>query len=217
MHHDPAHVTGFLIGVAAGVVLTAILAVIRVQVQRRIFAGPRLDAWQQARRQLGWAGQWRVIWATQFSHLTSRAALAHAQLAYARYLQDAARREIEKQSRPGLRRGRWLAAAAGFGLAATGWWAAAATPGQGPEEVVAFAAAAWLMFSALYTALALPRSWRRLMKRMARLQAKIEDRSAILQTTGQDANSAQRRARCVPDRPRIPRNHGHWRVERHRY
>ena len=175
MHHDPAHVTGFLTGVAVGVVLTAVLVVIRLQVQRRIFAGPRLDTWQQARRQLGWADQWRVIWATQFSHLTSRAALAHAQLAYARYLQDAARREIEKQSRPGLRRGSRLTAAAGFGLAAIGWWAAAAAQSHEPNKAVSFAVAAWFTFSALYTALALPRSLRRLMTRMARLEAKIED------------------------------------------
>jgi hypothetical protein len=43
-----------------------------------------------------------VIWATQFNHLTSRAALAAAHLAYACYLQDAAGRSIERQARPGL-------------------------------------------------------------------------------------------------------------------
>ena len=187
MHHDSAHVTVFLIGAAAGVGVTAILVVIVLRVQRRIFAGPRLDAWQQARRQLARADQWRVIWATQFNHLTSRAPLAHAQLAYASYLQDAAGRAIDRQSQPGLWKGLRLTTAAFLGFAALGWWAAAATQRQGSAKVLPYVLAAWFTFHALYTALAVPWSWRRLMKRMARLQAKIEDRYAILQTTARPA------------------------------
>ncbi len=127
LHHDPAQVTAFLIGAAAGVVVIAVLVVVRPRVQRRIFAGPRLDEWQQARRQLAWADQRRVIWATQFNHPASRAALVRAQLAYARYLQDAAERTIERQSRPGGWRGLRLTTAAISGFAAISWWATAAT------------------------------------------------------------------------------------------
>jgi hypothetical protein len=183
MHHDPVHVTAFLIAAAAGVIVIVALVVVRPRVQRRIFAGPRLDAWQQARRQLRWADQWRVIWATQFNHLTSRAALARAQLTYARYLQDAAGRAIDKQSRPGLWKGLRLTTAAGLGFTAVAYWATAATQTQGSAKIFPYAAAAWFAFYALYTALAVPRSWRRLMKRMTRLQAKIEDRYAMSQTT----------------------------------
>lgn len=184
MHHDPGHVTVFLIGAATGVIVaTAVLVVSRPRVQRRMFAGPRLDAWQQARRQLGWADLWRVIWATQFNHLTSRATLAPAQLAYARYLQDAARRSIERQSRPGLWKGFRLTTAAVLGFTAIGWWATAAMQSHGSARVFPYVAAAWSACCALYTALAVPMAWRRLVKRMARLQAKIEDRYAILQTT----------------------------------
>lgn len=181
MHHDPAHLTAFLIGAAIGVIVaTTVLVVIRPW-QRRIFAGPRLDAWQQVCRQLRWADQWRVIWATQVNHLTGRAALAHAQLVYVRYRQDAAKRSIERQSRPGLWKGFRLATAAVLGFTAIGWWATAAMQSHGSAKIFPDVAAAWSAFYALYMALALPRSWRRLAKRMARLQAKIDDRYAIQQ------------------------------------
>jgi hypothetical protein len=123
--HDPGHVTAFLIGAAAGVVVIVAVVVVRPRVQRRIFAGPRLDAWHQARRQLRWADQWRVIWATRWTRTASRAGLADAQLAYARYLQDAAGRAIEKQSRSGLWKGLRLTSAALLGFSALGYSEAA--------------------------------------------------------------------------------------------
>lgn len=143
LRHDPGHVTAFLIGATAGVVVIVALVVVRSRVQRRIFAGPRLDAWHQARRQLRWADQWRVIWATRWTHTASRAGLAHAQLAYARYFQDAAGRAIEKQSRPGLWKGLPLTSAALLGFSALGWWATAATQSPDSAKVFPYVPGAW--------------------------------------------------------------------------
>lgn len=72
-------------------------------------------------------------------------------------------------------------------MTAFAWWVTATTQNHGSAKIFLYLAASWFTCYALYTALALPRSWRRLMKRMARLQAKIEDRYAILQTTGPPA------------------------------
>jgi hypothetical protein len=178
VHHDPGQVDAIIGAAVVVLVLTVVAFVIHPWVRGRFFAGPRLDKWQEARRRLSRADQWRVIWQTRRNYPASRVALADAQLAYARYLQDAAERS------PWLR-WRWLRVGlpAYFGVLAVFAAGGTITQGQSSQErLTDTVLAAGFAMSALTGAL-VPRSMRRLIKRMARLLQEIEDRHA--QVSGQ--------------------------------
>jgi hypothetical protein len=170
VHHHPIHVIGILIG---SVVVGALCGVLGSWIGRRLFAGPRLEAWRDARRHLIWADQWRVVWATSWHRPVSRSALADAQLAYAGYFQDMARRS------PLLRR-RWVRVGlpAGYGLAAAGFVAAAITQSHGQQRGFDTRMAALFAVLALNFALVMPWLLRRRNERMARLLVAIKDRYA---------------------------------------
>ncbi len=174
MDHDPAQVTVFLIAALATVVVLVILvALIRPMVRKLFFFDwPPLYEWQQARRQLSRADQWRVIWATRRNHPVSRATPAGAQLAYARYRHASAQRSAQRLlCRRGLR-----VSLAAISVVFAGSWAVAAAA-QSQQRIADSVAAAGAAMAALAGALD-PWSVRRLIKRMARLQREIEDRHA---------------------------------------
>jgi hypothetical protein len=99
--HDPAQ--AFLIAALAAVGLAMLVPLI-IYLRNKLFFfdWPPLYEWQQARRQLHRIDQGRVIWATYRHHPASRATLADAQLAYARYRQASAQRALDRR-RPGRR------------------------------------------------------------------------------------------------------------------
>ncbi len=130
------------------------------------FDWPPLYEWQQARRQLRRIDQWRVIWATRRNHPTIQATLAGAQLTYARYLQAAAQRALDR------RRGLRVSLAAYLGIVAAGNAVIAATQSQ--QRITGSVAAAWFAISALWALAVDPWLLRRQIERMARLGAEIE-------------------------------------------
>jgi hypothetical protein len=168
VRYDSAQVL-FIAALAAGLV---ILIPVIVFLRNTLFFydwRPPLYEWQQACRQLRRIDQGRVIWATYRHHPASRAMLADAQLAYARYCQARAQRALDRR-RPGRR----VAAAASFGVLAAGSAAIAATNSQ--QRIALTLGAAGYAMSALSLLLGGPRSLKRGTERMARLQAEIQDR-----------------------------------------
>jgi len=65
---------------------------IGLRFRRKLFAGPAREAWDQARHGLTRGEQLRVQRATKRRHPVSRAALAPAQLAFSRFVEDVAER-----------------------------------------------------------------------------------------------------------------------------
>ena len=167
MHHDPAQ--AFLVAALAAVGLVILVPlIIFLRNKLFFFDWPPLYEWQQARRQLHRIDRGRVIWATYRHHPASRATLADAQLAYARYRQATAQRALDRR-RPGRR----VAAAAFFGVLAAGSAALAATHSQ--QRTVFIWGAAGYAFSALGPLVEGRRSLKRLTERMAQLHAEIQD------------------------------------------
>lgn len=166
MDHDPAQVL-FIAALAAGLVIL-VPVIIYLRNKLFFFDWPPLYEWQQARRQLRRIDQGRVIWATYRHHPASRAMLADAQLAHARYRQASAQRALDRR-RPGRR----VAAAALGGVLAAGCAALAVTNSQ--QRIVFIWAAAGYASSALGPLVEGPRTLKRLTERMARLQAEIQD------------------------------------------
>ena len=167
MDHDLVQLV--LIAALAAVGLVILVPLIVTVVHKLFFFDrPELYEWQQARRQLHRLDQGRVIWATNRQRPAGRAGLAEAQLAYARYRQDVARRALRR----GRRRGR-LAAMIWNGVVAAGYAALAGAATQSQLRILGIVAAGSFAGNALTIALA-PRSSRRQIERMARLQAEIE-------------------------------------------
>jgi hypothetical protein len=169
VHPDLAQV---LLIAALGAVGLVILVPLRIYLVHKLFFfdWPPLYEWQQARRQLRLSDWRRVIWATYRHHPASRATLADAQLAYARYRQAAAQRALDR--RPG-----WRAVAAVYwGVLAALWVALAATHSQlrilSSIQAFSYAGLAIVIWMG-------PRSARRLVELMARLQAEIKDRTHV--------------------------------------
>lgn len=179
MHPDLAQVLLIAVLAAAGlVILIPLIIYLRNKLFR--FDWPPLYEWQQARRQVRLIDRVRVVWATYRHHPASRATLADAQLAHARYRQAAAQRALDRR-----RPGRSVVAAAGLSVLAACWVALAATHHQ--LQVLYWSAASYA-FMALGIGLE-PWSLRRLTQRMTRLQTQIEDRHP-------------HRAGAAPSRPR---------------
>ena len=166
MHQDPAQ--PFLIAALATLGLVILVPLI-IYLRNKLFFfdWPPLYEWQQARRQLHRIDQGRVMWATYRHHPASRATLADAQLAYARYRQAAAQRALDRE-RPWRR-----VAAAFFGVLAAGSAAFAAMHSQ--QRIIFILGASGYAIGALGPLLEGPRSLKRLTERMAQLQAEIQD------------------------------------------
>lgn len=171
MPHDlvRAFVTAALLAAVVGVlfVFAMLVALIwpRARQHFNFFTGPGFAEWRQERRQLRAFDQWRVIWATSRNRPVSRAALAGAQLAHVRYLQDMARRAP-------LVRGLLAVLAAASAFLAAGLVVSAVAQSQRRMADSIFAAV-WAIY-ALGLGLALPWLLRRLPERMARLREQIE-------------------------------------------
>lgn len=172
MHHDLSWETAFLIGALGVVGVIILVALLRPLANKLFFFDwPPLYDWQQARRPLRRVDQWRVIRATGRNHLVGRAALADAQLAYARYCQARAQRALDRQRR---RRGWRVGALLLQGIAVAGFTALAAAHSQ--QRVVYGLGAAGQALGILGGLLESSRSLSRRVERMTRLQAQIEDR-----------------------------------------
>ena len=169
MHDELAQFLLIAAFTAAGLVILVPLGVYLVH-RLFFFDWPPLYEWEQARRQLRLGDRWRVIWATYRHHPASRAALAGAQVAHARYRQAAAQRGLNRQ-RPGRR-------AVGMvycGVLAAVWAALAAAYSQ--QRILYSVQAACFAGLALVSGLDLDRrTARRQAELMARLQAEIENR-----------------------------------------
>lgn len=167
MHHDLARLLLITAFTAAGLVILVPPGVYLVH-KLFFFDWPPLYEWQQARRQLRLSDRWRVIWATYRHHPASRAVLAGAQVAHARYRQAVAQRALDRQ-RPG-----WRAVATVYcGVLAALWAALAATHSQ--QQILYSIQAVCFAGLALSNGLG-PRTARRQAELMARLQAEIKDR-----------------------------------------
>jgi hypothetical protein len=166
---DLSAVLGVIVGAALA---CAVIVLVGVRMQRRIFAGEPLDQWQRARRKLSFADQWRVTWATARRRPTDRAELAPAQVACARFRQDAAERS------PLMRR-RWarIALPAAYCLPALVYLVAAFIE-HGQQRVFSIAMAVLFAAIGVGWAFLIPRSLRRLPDQMTRLRSRIEDRYA---------------------------------------
>lgn len=163
---------------AAGVLVVAfglafiLNVLVRSRARELYFAGPYLDEWEQARRHLHRADQRRVIRATRRNRPASRDTLADAQLAYVRYLHDAARRTLGAP--------RWRRAVtptiflvwAGLAI-----WAAVISTVP-PVRIAQSIVAAWLAINALGQLLTAHRAAQRQAERMARLETQIQARHA---------------------------------------
>lgn len=172
MHHDPFWETAFLI---AALVVVAVIIVVALlwPLANKLFSfdWPPLYEWQQARRPLRRIDRWRVIWATDRNHPVGRAALADAQLAYARYCQARTQRGLDRQR--GRRRWR-VGVLVLQGIAAAGFTALAAAHSQ--QRLLYSLLAAGQALGVLGIVLENSRSLRRRADRMARLQIQIKDR-----------------------------------------
>lgn len=120
MHHGHSVAAAVTITAAAVVLCLIVMGVavgVALRMRRRVFAGLAMDEWQRARQRLNWADRWRVGWATMRRRPVDRAELALAQLARARFAQDAAGRSLTKF------RFRWLwrALAIGYAVLGAGW------------------------------------------------------------------------------------------------
>jgi hypothetical protein len=115
-----------------------------------------------------------VIWATGRNRPVGRAALAEAQVAYARYRQARAQRALDRQRR----RWRWRVVALVFLCIAAAYWAAMAAA-QGQQRTIDSLVAAGYVLGALGNVLENSRSLRRQGDRMARLQTRIKDRTHV--------------------------------------
>jgi hypothetical protein len=171
VHHDLSWETAFLIGALVVVGVVILVALLWPLANKLFFFDwPPLYEWQQARRPLRRIDQWRVIWATDRNHLVGRAALADAQLAYARYCQARTQRALDRQRR---RRGWRLGALVLQGIA-VGFTALAAAHSQ--QRVLYSLLAAGQALGVLGNVLESSRSLSRRVERMARLQTQIKDR-----------------------------------------
>ncbi len=168
MDHDPAQI--FLITALAAIGLVIVVPLIIYLGHKLFFFDwPPLYEWQQARRQLRPIDRWHVIWATRRNHPAIQAALAGAQLTYARYLQARAERALDRRRR---QRGLRVSLAVCLGVVAAGDAVIAATQRQ--LRIIDSVAAASFTMLAFSTLVADPWLLRRQIERMARLQAEIE-------------------------------------------
>ena len=163
-----------LISVAASLVVLAVAVALGLyfgrRLRRRLFAGPVLDRWEEARSQLGAADRLRVWWATTRRRPVRRPALAPAQLAL-----SALSKLIAERS-PLLHQW-WLRIGlpALYGLSAAIGILNAVTVG-GQQGIVLGMAAGVMAVTALLWVIAVPRSLRRQPARMDELQARIRQR-----------------------------------------
>jgi hypothetical protein len=169
---------------AAGVLVVAfglafmLNVLVRSRARELHFGGPHLDEWEQARRHLHRADQWRVTRATRRDRPASRETLADAQLAYVRYLHDAAQRTL---GAPRWRR----AVMPTIFLVFAGvfvWMAVIST--VGPVRIAQSMVAAWLAVIALGQLLTAHRAAQRQAGRMARLETQIQARHARMSPPG---------------------------------
>lgn len=173
MRPDPSQATVFVVA-ALIVVGVVILVALIWPLANKLFLStwPPFYEWQQARRPLRRIDQWRVIWATERNHPARRAELAEAQLAYARYRQARAQRALDRR-RPGWQ----VVALVVQGITVAGFAALAAAHSQ--QRALYSLLAAGCALGALGNVLGFPWPLRREVKRMARFQTQIKERTQV--------------------------------------
>jgi hypothetical protein len=102
VHHGHSVAVDVTIIAAAVVVCLIVMGIavsVGLRMRRRVFSGLAMDEWERARQRLSWADQWHVGWATMRRRPVDRVELALAQLARARFAQEAAERWLTRRRR----------------------------------------------------------------------------------------------------------------------